>query len=40
MTINNEIGLTESRKNLTAWLKAFNDRDLDALFALYDNESV
>ena len=28
------------RQNLEAWLAAFNAKDIDALFSLYDSESV
>jgi len=38
MTDTNE--LSKVRQNLTAWLAASNAKDADALFALYDPQSV
>ncbi len=38
MTDEQELG--KVRENLTTWLEAFNEKDIDKLFSLYDEESV
>ncbi|KIC48668.1 nuclear transport factor 2 family protein [Tateyamaria sp. ANG-S1] len=38
--IENQDEMNAARATLTAWLAAFNGKDLDALFALYTQDSV
>ncbi len=34
------IEINQVRENLETWLKAFNNKDIDSLFTLYDPESL
>ncbi len=36
----NSTELAKVRNNLETWLKAFNTRDIETLFTLYDSESI
>lgn len=40
MHVEDQTEIAKVRENLKAWLEAFNAKDADALFALYDEESV
>ncbi len=38
--MSNQASLDGARANLTTWLEAFNEKDIDKLFSLYDEESI